>query len=200
MSDRFCIASNGTVDIVFSPQDMVSCDGLNQGCNGGILPLVWHYMKHTGVVSDKCLPYVSGGGDVPKCPSTCNDGSSFAADKKKISDYHHVGGGIIHFGDRSVKIQEELVKNGPIQTGFQVYRDFLSYSSGVYKHTTGGLLGGHAVEIVGFGVESDGTKYWTVKNSWNTTWGEQGYFRILRGSNDCGFEADAYAGLPLLKK
>ena len=43
------------------------------------------------------------------------------------------------------QIQMELFKNGPVQTAFTVYEDFLSYHSGVYKHTTGNALGGHAV-------------------------------------------------------
>ena len=52
LSDRFCIASQGEVDVVLSPQDMVSCDSWNMGCNGGILPLAWSYLTTTGAVSD----------------------------------------------------------------------------------------------------------------------------------------------------
>ena len=48
------------------------------------------------------------------------------------------------------QIQMELFKNGPVQTAFTVYEDFLSYHSGVYKHTTGNALGGHAVIQVFF--------------------------------------------------
>ena len=43
----------------------------------------------------------------------------------------------------------------------------------------------HAVLLVGWGVEGD-KPYWTVKNSWATKWGEDGYFRILRGKGTCG--------------
>ena len=46
-------------------------------------------------------------------------------------------------------------------------------SSGVYQHVTGTYLGGHAVRILGWGSEN-GTDYWTVANSWNTDWGENG--------------------------
>jgi cathepsin B len=57
------------------------------------------------------------------------------------------------------------------------------------------MLGGHAVKAVGWGVESStNTPYWIIANSWSTTWGEQGYFRILRGTDECGIEAGAYAG------
>ena len=78
---------------------------------------------------------------------------------------------------------------------FQVYEDFLTYKSGVYRHTTGGYLGGHAVRLLGWGVEN-GTPYWLVANSWNEDWGDRGYFKVLRGVDECGFENDIVAGLP----
>ena len=46
------------------------------------------------------------------------------------------------------------------------------------------VVGYHAVRIVGWG-EERGIKYWTLANSWGTDWGEDGYFRIARGSNEC---------------
>ncbi len=89
----------------------------------------------------------------------------------------------------------ELMKNGPVQTAFTVYSDFPTYTSGVYSHKNGEELGGHAVKMMGWGVE-DGTPYWLVANSWNTDWGNEGFFRILRGSDECGIESSVVAGLP----
>ncbi len=54
-----------------------------------------------------------------------------------------------------------------------MYADFLTYTGGVYKHTTGSLLGGHAVKFVGWGTEG-GEDYWLVANSWNPHWGLDG--------------------------
>ena len=83
LSDRFCIASGEKVDVVLSPEDLVACDGWNLGCNGGILPWAWSYLTTSGAVSDSCFPYTSDKGAVPKCASTCVDGSDFKKYKCK---------------------------------------------------------------------------------------------------------------------
>lgn len=85
--------------------------------------------------------------------------------------------------------------NGPIEVSFTVYSDFEAYTGGVYQHVTGSQLGGHAVKMLGWG-EDNGTPYWIIANSWNPSWGEKGFFRILRGNNECGIEGSAVAGAP----
>ena len=63
-------------------------------------------------------------------------------------------------------IATEIMTNGPVEGAFTVYSDFLSYKSGVYQHTAGDELGGHAIKILGWGTEN-GADYWLVANSWN---------------------------------
>jgi len=92
-------------------------------------------------------------------------------------------------------IKAEIFKNGPVETAFTVYEDFLTYKSGVYKHTSGGELGGHAVKFMGWGVENN-VPYWLVANSWNANWGYKGFFKILRGGDECGIEDEVSAGMP----
>ncbi len=53
-----------------------------------------------------------------------------------------------------------------------------SFLSGVYKHTTGKELGGHAIKILGWGTDN-GTDYWTVANSWNVDWGNKGEMECI---------------------
>ena len=65
--------------------------------------------------------------------------------------------------------------------------------SGVYTTNSKDYIGMHAVRIVGWGVD-DGTKYWTVANSWNEEWGEDGYFRIEQGRDVLAIEAGVVAG------
>lgn len=76
-----------------------------------------------------------------------------------------------------------------MQTGYTVYEDFYSYAGGVYQHIYGNSVGGHAVAFIGYG-EENGVKYWIIRNSWGPEWGEKGFFRILRGSNECGIEEE----------
>ena len=68
---------------------------------------------------------------------------------------------------------------------------FQAYQSGVLDSTSCGTSLDHAVLTVGWGTES-GQDYWLVKNSWNTTWGDQGYIKLGRTSTDgiCGVQID----------
>ena len=68
---------------------------------------------------------------------------------------------------------------------------------GIYKHTDNETISRHTVEIIGWGEENaTNTKYWTIVNSFNAHWGENGFFRMLRGEDECGIESAATAGLP----
>ena len=71
----------------------------------------------------------------------------------------------------------------------------LFHCPGVYQHVNGKMLGGHAIRILGWGIEND-TPYWLIANSWNTDWGNNGFFKILRGKDHCGIEGQISAGIP----
>lgn len=64
---------------------------------------------------------------------------------------------------------KEISTNGPVEADFTVYSDFVQYKSGVYQRHSREALGGHAIRILGWGVEG-GVKYWLCANSWNTDW------------------------------
>jgi len=210
MTDRICIASKGQLSPHLSAEDMLSCcDECGFGCDGGFPGAAWDYWVSSGVVTGGnyngggCYPYqlpecdhhVNGtrppcgaSQPTPPCTGQCEDGSVWASDK--------------HFGESSYSvssavqdIQNEIMTNGPVEAAFSVYEDFLAYKNGVYRHTSGQMLGGHAVKILGWGVD-DNNDYWIVANSWNNDWGNKGFFNILRGANECGIEDEITAGLP----
>ena len=177
----------------------------------------WKFFASTGVVTggdeaimgtgETCNPYpfaacahhVDASAEYPACPTTdystpkcvsdCMDTKyegKYADDKVKAKSAYSVSS--------AADMMEEISTNGPVTAAFTVYEDFVSYSTGVYTHVTGKQLGGHAIEIVGYGTEN-GVDYWKVKNSWNPTWGDGGFFKIKRGSNECGIEGTVSAGL-----
>ncbi|XP_013792052.1 dipeptidyl peptidase 1-like [Limulus polyphemus] len=161
------------------------------GCEGGFPYLVaGKYAQDFGLIPEKCNPYK--GKDGPCSEKKCT--------RYYTAEYSYVGGFYGACNEELMRIQ--LVKNGPLAVGFEVYNDFMYYSSGIYHHT--GLKDtlnffeetNHAVLLVGYGV-SNGEKFWIVKNSWGSKWGENGFFRIRRGTDECGFESMAMEATPI---
>ena len=214
-TDRLCIASKGKIQDRLSDQDLLTCCGsCGFGCNGGWPSMAWSWFHSTGVTTGgeygstewcnayafpKCDHHVEGKyppcGETqptPECIDKCQDG--YPIEYKK--DKHFFGEA--YSVPRNVEaIKTELMTNGPIEVDFSVYEDFMTYKSGIYQHVTGEYLGGHAVKLIGWGVE-DGIEYWKIANSWNEDWGEDGYFRIIAGKDECGIESDGVAGIPEL--
>lgn len=214
MSDRVCIHSGQKDQTLISTEDILACClTCGMGCNGGSLQGAWEFYKHTGVVSgglfsdpETCKPYEfppcahhTDSTKYPKCPSadyhtpsckkTCQVTypHAYAADKRKAASAYAVRG--------AANMMAEIAEKGPIEGAFTVYEDFLTYKSGVYVHATGAKLGGHAIRVLGYGREGN-VDYWLCANSWNESWGDNGYFKIRRGSNECGIEGANYAGMP----
>lgn len=189
LSDRLCIASSNRINVQLSVQDPISCSTSNFGCDGGYLSKAISYLITNGTVSSKCIPYTSGYGIVGKCRNTCISTTDI------YRKYHATSYSKINYASQ---IKYELFNFGPVVTGYLVYKDFMSYSGGIYKRTSDYLLGGHAVRIVGWGTDGS-TEYWVVANSWGKYWGEDGYFRIAI-YNCCNFEYNVYAPYARLTK
>jgi len=215
MSDRVCIGSQGKVKTPISANDLVSCClDCGYGCDGGYPDETFYAWQSTGVVTGSgytldqgCSPYpfpvcehhvdktkypacAKDIYDTPKCQKSCQPAyttNTYYKDKT-------YGQSAVYFSDDNGGVQNEILTNGPVVFTFEVYEDFVTYSTGVYQHTKGKFLGGHAVRAIGWGVEN-GTPYWLIANSWNEDWGDNGYFKIIRGQDDCGIEEEISAAL-----
>jgi len=199
-SDRLYIESLKTnkdaTYVSLAPLDATINWGGSSGCGGGFD--AWPYFEKTGVVTEDCLPYGKwekpNPGPIPACPAnetlvdpcgpetfvntpssshTCANGKDFNSDR-------HFGNSAQQFSDQR-SMQQELSTNGPISCDMLVYKDFVFYKSGIYHRREAIPLGGHSVKLIGYGTADNGDSYWIGQNSWTSTWGEKGYFRIGMG-------------------
>ncbi|CAD5228204.1 unnamed protein product [Bursaphelenchus okinawaensis] len=164
-----------------SQQDLISCSNTledNDKCDGGYLDSTLHYVKKNGQASAADVPYVSADGHVPQC--------SKVKRKAKISNYKMV------LRNREDLMKRFLYFKGPLSVTVDA-RQLKYYTNGVLqpRKPKGGWVINHAVTIIGYGAENS-TKYWIVKNSWGPTWGEDGYFRVIRGNDAIAISQECY--------
>nr|ABL85238.1 cysteine proteinase 4 [Necator americanus] len=210
MSDRLCIQTNGTNQKILSSADILACCGedCGSGCEGGYPIQAYFYLENTGVCSggeyrekNVCKPYPfypcdgnygpcpkEGAFDTPKCRKICQFRYPVPYEEDKVFGKNSH----ILLQDNEARIRQEIFINGPVGANFYVFEDFIHYKEGIYKQTYGKWIGVHAIKLIGWGTEN-GTDYWLVANSYNYDWGENGTFRILRGTNHCLIESQVIA-------
>ncbi|ALX27562.1 papain-like cysteine peptidase [Golden Marseillevirus] len=154
-------------------------------CQGGMIGEAYQYMRDVGGISMVC------NGNIEEY--SCKD-------KQECKKYRpDIVYQVIDQSDSQpaeIQMMKDIFLHGPITIGYMVYSGFEQFFSspqnakGVFSSTypLGQQMGGHAVDIVGWGTSPSGTKYWLVRNSWGPYWADSGYFRIQRGINFCGFE------------
>jgi len=158
---------------VLSEQQIVDCDTVSYGCNGGWSSAGMNYAKK-GVMLNSAYGYTARKG-------TCKYSSSKV--KAKVSQVYQVG--------TSVSAIKTAVYNSGIVSISINANKLQSYKSGIISAASCSTSTNHAVNVVGWG-KSGSTAYWIIRNSWGTSWGEKGYFRIVSGKNACGIEQYIY--------
>lgn len=102
--------------------------------------------------------------------------------------------------DLDLAIRYDMMRFGPVSTVMNVFDSFFAFdpvNGGVYNPTEDPSTsnGGHAIEIVGWGVFQN-TPFWWIRNSWSAAWGIDGCFRLARGNKSCDVEANIITGIP----
>ncbi|AAK85675.1 V-CATH [Epiphyas postvittana nucleopolyhedrovirus] len=169
LESQFAIAHDRLINL--SEQQMIDCDSVDVGCEGGLLHTAFEaIISMGGVQIENDYPYESSN-------NYCRmDPTKFVVGVKQCNRY--------------ITIYEEKLKDvlrlaGPIPVAIDA-SDILNYEQGIIKYCANNGLN-HAVLLVGYGVENN-VPYWILKNSWGTDWGEQGFFKIQQNVNACGIK------------
>ncbi|PNW87367.1 hypothetical protein CHLRE_02g119900v5 [Chlamydomonas reinhardtii] len=210
IQDRLKIMKKGeTPDVMLARQTLLNCaafEGYGNGCDGGDTVDVFGYMTDFGLPDEGCMTYnATDHTKFPghkRCPAhgECNncmplDGVETCWPIHRPIRYYLTAWGQVDKGVEAM--MSEIYHRGPITCGQVCPEDFTwHYNGGIYKDTSGDTELDHDVEVVGWG-EEDGEKYWIVRNSWGTYWGERGFFRVRRGDNSLQLESgDCWYGEP----
>jgi len=170
-----------------APEQIVDCDTVDQGCNGGDLPTAFAYVKKYGLESEADYPYTAGGGTSGSCRYKSADVVA------NISGFTYATPPCTGACDSQNEntLLTNLAQTGPSSICVNA-APWQFYTSGIMK--TGCSHGyndlDHCVQLVGY----DGTgttPYWIVRNSWAASWGEQGYIYLEYGKNLCGVADEA---------
>lgn len=164
--------------ISLSEQQVVDCSGNfdDNGCGGGYMESVYKYIHEAGGIdTEETYPY---GADEENCHYDANAAAA------TVDSYD------------AIAQTEDALKNavgsvGPVSVGIFVADSFYYYDGGIYDEPNCNGDIDHGVLAVGYGSEN-GKDYWLVKNSWGTNWGENGYVKMARNSNNqCSIASDA---------
>lgn len=196
-----------------SEQQLVACDPGNDGCDGGWPFRAMQYIDqiggmlhaasypYKGICSwDACDSNPDGLDDpTPTCDTGLLNKQIQAKNVSAISGYQLVAMG----AEYETLMQLALVKNGPLSVAFNAggmdyYDHGIAGCDTGTEYTEAGCIADpteygsclptyidHAVLVVGYGTQDD-VDYWVIKNSWSDAWGDDGYYRLIRGTNMCG--------------
>lgn len=166
MEGAWAISTGELVNL--SEQQLMDCSTryVNFGCNGGEMDHAFGYAIDNGMCVDDQVPYVAISSSCSEEEQQCDHRVTFTSCKDVPSGNEIALQEVIHFTPASVAIEADT-------TVFQFYK------GGVITSSQCGTNLDHGVLVVGYGTDN-GQDYWLVKNSWGTSWGEDGYVRIAR--------------------
>ncbi len=197
LADRIKIARKAQwPDLELAPQILLSCSQVSNGCHGGNSGRAYEYIYNYSIAHETCSNYQAKGWDTGlgctdqiKC-NDCDDKGNCGVPPSypiyTVSEFGNIKG--------EQDMINEIYQRGPISCSIDA-GGLHNYTGGIINDTTGQYTLNHAVSIVGYGVEN-GVKYWMIRNSWGSYFGEDGYFRIIRGTNNLGIETSCHWAVP----
>merc|ERR1711915_855510 len=193
LSDRIKISRKAAwPDINIAPQVLISC-GPMDGCHGGDAGVANKWMAENGITDETCSIYQARGHDngapcskVSTC-ETCWPETGCYRPESYLT-YYVDQYGEVEGDDMELAMMTEIYNHGPISCAIAVTDDLVAYTGGIYTDINNSTEVNHDISVVGYGVE-DGKKFWIIRNSWGTYWGEDGFFRLIRGVNNIEIES-----------
>jgi len=205
-------STSGSGEINLSIQHLLNCGKeLGGTCKGGHPAGAYQWVENNNVVFDTCNLYEADDSTGCEAEDVCKDCGGFGecwavestsstVDGWTTSGYNEVSVSSHGFVAGETEMMKEVGLYGPIACGVNAL-PLLGYSGGVVTTTEKESSIDHVVSVVGWGVEYDeddgtSTKYWEVRNNWGDYWGEDGYFRVERGTNALALESECYWATP----
>jgi cathepsin X len=208
VADRIKIARKGAwPDVTLSVQAVLNCGTMAGTCDGGDDGAVYDYMAQTGVPDATCQAYAAtdyacaadGSAICKTCPPggvacevihpapTGTDNGAGAYTNWRVGAHNGVSG--------EAAMMAEIFARGPISCGVDA-QPIENYTSGIFMNT-GDTSIDHIISVAGWGVEN-GVRFWHIRNSWGTPWGERGWMRLERGTNALGVESACNWAVPIM--
>ncbi|XP_002977181.2 ervatamin-B [Selaginella moellendorffii] len=164
--------------VSLSEQQLMDCDTVDAGCDGGLMETAFKFVvKNGGVTTEAAYPYTGSVG-------SCNANKA----KNKVAE---ITGFKVVTEDSADALMKAVSKTPVTVSICGSDENFQNYKSGILSGKCDDSLD-HGVLLIGYGTEG-GMPYWIIKNSWGTSWGEDGFMKIERKDGDgmCGMNGDS---------
>ncbi|XP_071529837.1 cathepsin L-like peptidase isoform X2 [Panulirus ornatus] len=168
--------------VSLSEQNLIDCSSKygNQGCNGGLMDNAFRYIKDNGGIdTENAYPY-----------EAMDDNCRYNPQSSGAEDVGFVD---VREGNEHA-LKKAVATVGPVSVAIDAsHESFQFYHKGVYHEPECSPENlDHGVLAVGYGTSDQGEQYWLVKNSWGTSWGDEGYIKMARNrDNQCGIASAA---------
>lgn len=185
--------------INLSEQEVIDCSSsgssnVNSGCNGGLINYALSYYQDKGVHLESAYPYIASMSSCRNLDTVQSAATAAMSTSTSATTAIRVSG-IKEVGRQSLLDLLVALQTSPVSLGMFVPQSLYSYQAGLFNVSNCSNIPSssplnHAVLAVGYSLTGDNSTnnkpYLLIKNSWGTTWGEQGYFKLEMPLVDAG--------------